>query len=89
MPAAAILNVVLLIILVLALGLSSTGLGLFAHNNGAPGKCFLKYSPSSNTSISGNRKFCNTSLAGYTIATLCIAGAIVIEFLKLQGMAVK
>ena len=86
----AILNVVLLIILLLALGLSGTGFGLFAHNNGATGICYLNFSTSSDTGYSGNRKLCNASLAGYIIATICIAAVTLMEFNKLvYGKAVK
>ena len=89
MPAAAILNVVLLIILLLALGLSGTGFGLFAHNNGATSICFLNFSTSSDTNY-GNRKLCNTSLAGYIIATICIAAVTLMELNKLvHGKAIK
>ena len=84
----AILNVVLLIVLLLALGLSGTAFGLFAHNNAA-GICLLNYSDTDSGSI-GNRKLCNASLAGYIIATICIAVATLIEFNRLvYGKAVK
>ena len=88
----AILNVVLLIILLLALGLSGTAFGLFTHNNGG-GTCFLNFSiniDSTFDSTSGNRKLCNASLASYIIATICIAVATSMEFNRLvYGKAVK
>ena len=86
----AILNVVLLIILLLALGLSGTGFGLFAHNNGVATACPLNYSARSSDDNTGNIKLCNTSLAGYIIATICIAVATSMEFIKLvYGKSVK
>ena len=90
MPAAAILNVVLLIILLLALGLSGTGLGLFAKNNGG-GICFLNFSINSDSIfVGGNRKLCSASLASYIIATICIAAVTLMEFNKLvHGKTVK
>ena len=89
----AILNVVLLIILLLALGLSSTGFGLFANNN-VGNLCPLNYSIGNGIvnidSIRGNIKLCNTGLAGYIIATICIAVATLMEFIKLvYGKSVK
>ena len=90
MPAAAILNVVLLIILLLALGLSGTALGLFAKNNA--GACLLNYSDTNSDSIfvGGNRKLCSASLASYIIATICIAAVTLMEFNKLvHGKTVK
>ena len=85
----AILNVVLLITLLLALGLSSTGFGLFANNN-VGNLCPLNSSIGNIDSIRGNIKLCNTSLAGYIIATICIAVATLMEFIKLvYGKSVK
>ena len=66
LTASAILNVVLPIILLLALGLSGTAFGLFAHNNSF-------FCPLNDDDDNGNRKLCNASLAGYIIATICIA----------------
>ena len=86
----AILNVVLVIILLLALGLSGTGFGLFAKNNDlAPGICLLNYSDTNSNSY-GNRKLCNASLAGYIIATICIAAVTLMEFIRLvYGKTIK
>ena len=78
-----ILNVVLLIILLLALGLSSTGFGLFAKNNVGNIYCPLNYSLRSSDDNRGNIKLCNTSLAGYIIATICIAVVTLMEFIRL------
>ena len=77
-----ILNVVLLIILLLALGLSSTGFGLFANNKFAT-RCPLNFSLRSSDDNEGNIKFCNASLAGYIIATICIAVVTLMEFIRL------
>ena len=86
--ASAILNVVLLIILLLALGLSGTAFGLFAHNN-VGYACPLNFSINFGNSI-GNTKLCNTSLACYIIATICIAVATLMEFIRLvYGKSVK
>ena len=84
-----ILNVVLLIILLLALGLSGTGFGLFANNNVAS-FCPLNYSLRPSDDNTGNIKLCNASLAGYIIATICIAVVTLMEFIKLvYGKSVK
>ena len=86
----AILNVALLIILLLALGLSGTGFGLFAHNNGVTNACPLNVSIRSSDDNRGNIKLCNASLAGYIIATICIAVVTLMEFIKLvYGKSVK
>ena len=85
-----ILNVVLLIILLLALGLSGTGLGLFAHNNGVTNACPLNVSLRPSDDNRGNIKLCNASLAGYIIATICIAVVTLMEFNRLvHGKAIK
>ena len=87
----AILNVVLLIILLLALGLSGTAFGLFAHNN-VGYACPLNFSINVGNSINilGNIKLCNASLACYIIATICIAAATLMEFISLvYGKSVK
>ena len=91
MSATAILNGVLLIILLLALGLSGTAFGLFAHNNGLTGVCLLNQGDNSaNSDGYGNRKLCNASLAGYIIATICIAVATILQLMKLvYGKTVK
>ena len=86
----AILNVVLLIILLLALGLSGTGFGLFAHNNGVDTACPLNVSIRLSDDNTGNIKLCNASLAGYIIATICIAVVTLMEFNKLvYGKSIK
>lgn len=83
-----ILNVVLLITLLLAFGLSSTAFGFFAHNN-IVSTCPLNYSTRSFTYNSKN-KLCSTSSAGYIIATICIAVVTLLEFKKLvHGLSVK
>lgn len=83
-----ILNVVLLIILLFALGLSSTAFGLFAHNN-VGDFCILKYTLGNNGN-NGDTKLCNTSFAGYIIASICTAAATLMEFNKLvTGKAAK
>ena len=85
----AILNVVLLITLLLALGLSSTGFGLYASNYGVGKVCPLNVSLLLN-GLGGNSKMCSTSLAGYIIATICIGVVTLMEFNRLvYGYAVK
>ena len=85
-----ILNVALLVILLLALGLSGTGFGLFAHNNGVDTACPLNVSIRLSDDNTGNIKLCNASLAGYIIATICIAVVTLMEFIKLvYGKSVK
>ena len=74
-----ILNAVLLIILIIALGLSGTAFGLFAHNN-VSRLCVLNVN---NDAPNGNTKLCNASLAGYIIASICIAVVTMMEFNRL------
>ncbi|XP_019852917.1 PREDICTED: uncharacterized protein LOC109582585 isoform X2 [Amphimedon queenslandica] len=74
-----ILNVSLLVTLVLALGLSGAAFGLFAHNN-ILGVCVLDITTDIET---GNHKLCNASLAGYILASICIAVVTMMEFNKL------
>ena len=78
-----ILNAVLLIILIIALGLSGTAFGLFAHNN-ISGACLLNLTLDVSTGDqTGNTKLCNASLAGYIIASICIAVVTMMEFNRL------
>ena len=79
-----VLNVSLLITLVIALGLSGAALGLFAHNN-VSGVCLLNITldESALTGRIGNTKLCNASLAGYIIASICIAVVTMMEFNRL------
>ena len=84
-----VLNVSLLVTLVLALGLSGAALGLFTHNNNVPGVCVLNLTLDSNDQT-GNQKLCNASLAGYIIASICIAVVTMMEFNRLvYGRAAK
>ena len=88
-----VLNVSLLVTLVLALGLSGAALGLFTHNN-IFGVCLLNATLDESAiitdQIDGNQKLCNASLAGYIIASICIAVVTMMEFNRLvYGKAAK
>ena len=84
-----ILNIALLITLLLALGLSSTGYGLFAHYNA--GTCLLNFSIKNDSifGIAEDRKWCNISFASYIIATICIAAVTLMELNRLVYKAIK
>uniref|UniRef100_A0A1X7UR91 Uncharacterized protein n=1 Tax=Amphimedon queenslandica TaxID=400682 RepID=A0A1X7UR91_AMPQE len=81
-----VLNASLLVTLVLALGLSGAAFGLFAHNN-ISGVCLLNITLDESAiiagQIDGNQKLCNASLAGYIIASICIAVVAMMEFNRL------